>query len=404
MSLFEARESTARAASRTTRRASRENARAPPYASPVPAPRPKIAHVDAETGFSGGEKQVFLLIEGLRREGWGNVLVSPEGSRSRARAAELGIEHVAVAMRNDLDGPSVLALRRAFERGGAALAHLHTGRATWLGGWAARMAGIPAITTRRMDRDVRPGARARLVHGTLTRRSVAISPGVAECLRRGGVPEERIRTIWSAVDVEELRPSRPRDAVRAELGSPPDRVVVLALGALVPRKGIDVLLDALAGLRGGATPWVAWIAGSGDERTALERRAESLELGSRVRFLGQRDDAADLLGACDLLAMPSRREGLGVAALEAMAAGRPVVASRVGGLGQAVVDRSTGLLVPPDDPRALAAALLELIESPELRARLGVQARARVDAEFRAERMVSAYAALYREVLAEAGR
>jgi glycosyltransferase involved in cell wall biosynthesis len=361
-----------------------------------------VAHVDAESGFSGGETQVFLLVEGLRRLGWRNVLLSPPGSRCEARAAELGIEHVAVAMRNDLDGPAVLALRRSLERAGARLAHLHTGRATWLGGWAARMAGIPAITTRRMDRDVRPGLRTRLVHGTLTRATVAISPAVAESLRRAGVPAGRVRTIWSAVDPESLRPRRARDEVRRELGAGPSQVVLLALGALVRRKGLDVLLEALGRSARERREWDLWVAGDGPEREALERRAAEIGLAPNVRFLGRWADAAELLAACDVLVMPSRREGLGVAALEAMAAGRAVVASDVGGLGQAVVHERTGLLVAPEDADALAAALDRLVGDASLRAWLGRQGPSRIGEGFLASQMVAAYDALYREVLAEA--
>ena len=102
---------------------------------------PTIAHVDAELGFSGGEKQVFLLIEGLRRAGLSNVLFCPPDSVSETRAVRLGIECVRVPMRNQMDGAAVVRLRRGFAKAGADLVHLHTSRATWLGGWAARLAG-----------------------------------------------------------------------------------------------------------------------------------------------------------------------------------------------------------------------------------------------------------------------
>src|SRR6185295_6429069 len=106
-----------------------------------------IAHVDAESGFSGGEVQVFLLMRGLERRGWRNVLICPPKSASeeRARASKIAVH--TVAMRNDLDAAAILGLSRAFAASGADLVHLHSGRATWLGGWAARIAGVPAITT-----------------------------------------------------------------------------------------------------------------------------------------------------------------------------------------------------------------------------------------------------------------
>lgn len=365
--------------------------------------RPTIAHVDAERGFSGGEKQVFSLIEGLRRAGLRNVLFGLPESACEARATELGIEFVAVPMRNQIDGAAVIRLRRGFAAAGADLVHLHTSRATWLGGWAARLGGLPAITTRRQERVQKPGWRTDFVYGKLTRRVAAISPAVAECLVAGGVPRERIVEIASAVDPSALEPRTDRSAVRAALSTDDDEFVFLAAGALVERKGFDVLLDALARLEPGARPRV-WIAGAGDEREALEARAVALEVAERVQFLGARDDIADLLGACDAFVMPSRREGLGVAALEALAVGRPVVASAVGGLGGVggAVTPECGVLVPPEDPAALAVALERLAADRALTARLGRAGVARVAEHFHVDGMVAAYRALYAAVLAEA--
>ena len=118
-------------------------------------------------------------------------------------------------MRNDLDLEAIWVSRRELRGLKPDLVHLHTGRATWLGGWAARLAGIPAITTRRMDREVTRGPRTRLVHSRLTARSVAISPSVAGSLAAGGVDPARIVTIASAVDPARVAPRRPRQEVRA---------------------------------------------------------------------------------------------------------------------------------------------------------------------------------------------
>lgn len=376
--------------------------------TPVPPERASltIAHVDAERGFSGGEKQVFLLLEGLRREGVRNVLFCPPGSASEQRARELDLECIPIAMRNDLDGAGILRLTRGFRTAGVDLVHLHTGRATWLGGIAARRAGLPAITTRRQDRDQRPGWRTNFVYQRLTRRAVAISPAVAACLAAGGVPAERIVEIASSVDPATLGATTPRADVRAELDTPDSEFVFLAAGALVTRKGLDVLLDALAELEPERRP-VLWLAGEGPERVSLEARAASLEVSARVRFLGRRSDIPDLLGACDAFVMPSRREGLGVAALEALAVGRAVVASRVGGLGGTgdlggAVTEDCGLLVPPEDVGALAAALERLTGERALATQLGEAGARRVREHFHVDGMVAAYQRLYREVLDEA--
>jgi glycosyltransferase involved in cell wall biosynthesis len=360
----------------------------------------RIVHVDAERGFSGGEVQVFLLIDALARRGHDNLLLCPPDSAAAAEAARRGVSTAAVPMRGDLDLVAVRRLRARIAAAAPDLVHLHTGRAAWLGGLAAWLAGVPALVTRRMDRPVRRGWRTRLIYERLTRRCAAISPAVVDCLVAGGVPPARITLIPSAVDVSRVRAARPRDVVRQAEGATVDDAVLLTMSALVARKGIDVLLAALALLADRGLRPRLWCAGDGPERAALSAHAEALGLASRVRFLGQRSDVGDLLAASDVVVLPSRREGLGVAALEAMAAGRPVVASAVGGLADAIADGRTGLLVPPARPAPLAAALERLLRDREMRATLGAAGAQRIADRFSSEHMATAYQRLYREVLA----
>jgi glycosyltransferase involved in cell wall biosynthesis len=357
-----------------------------------------IVHVDSEKGFSGGEVQVFLLIEGLRQRGWHNVLVCQPDSRCADEAGTRGIETRLVPMRSDLDVCGLFRLTRLLGRLQTDLVHLHTGRATWLGGIAARLAGLPAITTRRMDRPVRRGWRTRWIYRTLVQHAAAISPAVAQRLADAGVGA-RVTVVRSAVDPLALTPIDSREATRAKLGAAADRPVLLVSAALVRRKGVDVLLQALAVLGERGIRPLLWIAGDGAERHALEAQAVEAGLAAQVRFLGRRSDVADLLAACDVFVLPSRREGLGVAALEAMAAGRPVVASAVGGLQDVVVDGRTGLLVRPEDAAALAEAIARLMQDEELRRRLGSAGPQRVREGFLAEQMVSSYVELYEKVL-----
>lgn len=358
-----------------------------------------IAHVDAERGFSGGELQVFLLMVGLRELGYRNVFFCPPGSLGEREAGRLGIECRPVRMRNSFDLPSVVSLTRGFRKAKADLAHLHTSRATWLGGLAAYAARIPAITTCRMERQFARGWRTRFIYQSLVRKVVAISANIANSLVSAGVPEHQCQVIHSAVDPALLVPSPARSQIREELGAEPDDHVLLTLAALIPRKAIDVLLDALAQLaEEGCRPWL-WIAGDGPLRRELESQAHRLGVEEQVRFLGQRTDVADLLAGCDIFVLPSYREGLGVAALEAMAAGRPVVATAVGGLQEAVVNGRTGLLVPPANAAALAEAIGKLLRNEALCTQMGAAGPERIGERYLPEQMVTAYDALYRLVI-----
>jgi glycosyltransferase involved in cell wall biosynthesis len=360
----------------------------------------RIAHVTGESGFSGGEAQVFLLMEGLRTRGHENLLVCPPDSGSEREARRRGFAVECVPMRNDLSIGAAYRISVLLRRRVPALVHCHTGRANWIGGIGARWARVPALSTRRMDRRVKRGLRTRWLYRRLLQRVAAISPAVERRLLDARVAPERIRVIWSAVDPAQLEPSATRQALRARLDAAPDTPCVLVAANLVHRKGVDVLLEAFASLASGACG-VLWIAGDGPERAPLEATASRLGVAEHVRFLGHRGDLPDLLEACDVFALPSRQEGLGVAALEAMARGRPVVASAVGGLAEIVVPGETGVLVPPGDAGALASALARLCGDPASARRLGAAGAARVQEYFLADRMVSAYEALYREILAE---
>lgn len=358
-----------------------------------------VVHVDAEMGFSGGEVQVFLLMEGLRTRGHRCVLVAARASRATAEAESRGFETRHVHMRGDLDLASVVELSGMLRALRPDIVHLHTGRATWLGGLAAKAAKCPAITTRRMDRRVKRGWRTRLVYGRLTRKVAAISPAIARSLLEGGVDPSKIEIVPSTIDPARIVTRRGRAATRADLGVTERTVMFLTLAALVPRKGIPDLVEACARLGARGVDFVCCIAGDGPEREALENFARRGTQPERVRFLGRREDVGDLLAACDVFVLPSHAEGLGVSALEAMAAGRAVVATRVGGLADAVVEGLTGLLVSPLDPPELAEAMERVANDDALRSRLGAAGPARIAEKFLPEAMVASYERIYREVI-----
>ena len=359
------------------------------------------AHVNTELGLRGGERQVFRLIEGLRMAGHRAVLFCRPGSRCAEEATDRGIERITIPMRNHLALQAVPRLARHFRHVGVDVVHLHTGRATWLGGLAARAARLPALTTRRMDRPVQPGWRTRLTYERLVQRVIAISPTVAADLIAGGIARERVRVIPSAVEPAALQPKVPASITRTVLGAREDDHVLLALAALVPGKGIDLLVEALARLVSDGVRPLLWIAGSGPQAEELRARTAQLGLTGYVRFLGERDDAADLLAACDVFVTGSRDEGLGSAVLEALAAGCPVVATAVGGHRDVLQDGVSGLLVPPDDSAAFARALARILRDDALRARLAAAGPTRIASGFLAEQMVAAYDEVYREVVDE---
>jgi len=348
----------------------------------------RVLHVDPERGFGGGEVQVLGLVRALAARGVAPTLaLDPRGALA-AKTSDLPT--VALPIANHVDVRAGLALRRA--AAGFDVVHFHTARAHALAPFCARR-GARRVVTRRMDYVPTGGPYARFLYNRAVDVVIAISDGVRAALVSAGVRPERIRVVPSGVDLERVTaPADARATVRAAWGAGTDDVVVLALGALERRKGQAVLLEAAARLDDPRLRVV--LVGAGSEETSLRGRAASMR-GRAVVFAGFRDDVGACLAAADVVAMPSLQEGLGVAALEAMAAGRPVVASRVGGLAEAVVDDVTGRLVPVGDAAALAAVLGELARDPGRRAQLGAAGRARVLGRYTMAQMAKGTLACY---------
>lgn len=210
-----------------------------------------------------------------------------------------------------------------------------------------------------------------------------VSRHTAGVLRELGVRPDRVHVVANGADPDRLRPVDGRSfRARHGLGDDP---VLFTLARLVPRKGIDTVLDALPAIAR-AVPSVRYVvAGEGPDRGRLEAIAVDRGLAGRVHFVGRvrEDELAPAHSAADVFVMPARSEppdveGFGLVFLEAGACGTPVVGARAGGVPDAIVHGETGLLVPPDDAPALAGACIGLLRDPDVRARMGERARARV--------------------------
>ncbi len=361
--------------------------------------RLSILHVDPERAWGGGEVQVFGLTTHLHQAGHRSVVAAaPQGVLS-SRLQNAGLPQIALRIRNDIDAWAGLRLRRLVRTGAFDLVHFHTARAHALSPWLHGL-GVKRLVTRRMDYALRPGAMTRWLYLQCVDVVVAISTGVQAALLAGGIPEERIRLIPSGVDTPRFAPqTAARQAIRARYGIDPETPLIVAIGALVARKDQALLLSAahILKTRGYAPRYL--ICGEGPLRADLEAKATALGLNQAAQFTGFCPDIPALLSAADFFVHVPRHEGLGVAVLEALAAGLPTVASRVGGIPELIANEHTGLLVPPQDAPALADALVRLLTQPELARRLGATGQTVVRTRFDLATMANSNAILYRELL-----
>jgi glycosyltransferase involved in cell wall biosynthesis len=249
--------------------------------------------------------------------------------------------------------------------------------------------------------------RKRMVANRLLLRRRDRVIGVGEAVRQAlidneGIPPARVGVIYNGVDLAPFAsPGGDRQAVRRELGCGPDDLVIVQVARLDYLKDHATALRTLAEVLRHRPGAQLFLVGEGPERAPIEAAIRQLGLGERVRLLGLRKDVARFLFAADLFLLTSISEGIPLTLIEAMAAGLPVVSTRVGGVPEVVEDGRTGLLAPAGDAAALAGQILRLAADPALRERLGGQGRDRARALFAEPLMHANYDRLYREMLGD---
>ncbi len=359
-----------------------------------------VIHAEWGRHWSGGTLQVVLLLEGLAQQGIDNCLVCPKDSAISQRvAAKVPVQ--TFPLRGEHDIPTWWRFAqwlRRFRRQHTAsplILHVHSRRGVLPTLLVGRWLRLPIVLHWRV------AAPMPSVFRYLADAVIAVSQAAAQQAQRAGFPETRIHIIYSGTEAERFAPSpEAQGQARRELGADEASFVVAAAGRLVAGKGYDVLLKAVANLSPTERP-ILLLAGEGPQEAAMKELANSLGILSQVRFLGFQQDIRPILWAADVFVhVPTHfPEGVPNVILEAMAAGLPVIGSKVGGIPEIVCDGETGLLVPPDDPSALSEALKALRSDPRQRQQMGERAQARVRQYHDAHQIPLRVLAVYQQVL-----
>ena len=358
----------------------------------------------------GPARQALLLTRELRDE-FPTVLAAgrPTSSEGELSDPQVPVRTVPLTrpLHAGMDARAVAAVRRLMAETQAGLLHTHMAKAGTIGRVAATTMPRRPRTVHTFHGHVLEGyftprvQRAFVeIERALARRTdalIAVSPEIRDALQSLGIGARReFHVIPLGLDLAPfLSVTGPNQELRRHLGLAPDQPLVGIVGRLVPIKGVEVLLDAMALLPGVHLA----VVGDGEERVALTERARAAGLSDRVHFVGWWHDIPSAMGDCDVVVLTSRNEGTPVALIEALAAGRPVVATDVGGVRHVVGDGVSGWLAPPGDAGAVAALVRRLLDDPEARDAFGRAGRESVRHRFGQERLVADVRALYTDLV-----
>lgn len=359
----------------------------------------KVLHVEAGRHYYGGARQVAYIIEGLAQRGVSNVLACPPQAGIGAAVAGHATV-VELEMGGDADAGMAWRLAKLMRAERPDIVHLHSRRGADLwGGIAARLTGTPCVLSRRVD-NPEPRWLVALKYG-LFDHVITISEGIRAVLMSEGLSPLKVSCVRSAVDATPYLAPVDAAAFRREFDLPASSCVIGVVAQLIPRKGHRYVIDAIDALRQSHPDVRVLFFGQGPLREELEAEVTQRGLADLIRFAGFRTDLPCWLGGLDILAHPADMEGLGVSLLQAAAAAVPIVASRAGGLPEAVADGESGLLIAPGDVAGLIDTLRRLLDDAPLRHRLGAAGRARILAGFSVDAMVEGNLAIYRRVLGQ---
>lgn len=366
----------------------------------------KVLQLISSGGVYGAENVVLQLSTALRRLNC-DVVIGAFQNKHRpnteiARVAkEYGLETDLFDCRGRLDLGTVRAIQESLRRKQIQILHAHGYKADFYGQLAVRGTSVKLVSTAHSW----PGKSLSLRLYALVDRILlrwadqvcVVSPNVFTQLRRYGIPARKLSLIENGIDSEQFANGTPR---LRELPGFNDKIIVGFVGRLAPEKGLPNLIQAVGEILRTRSDLVLALVGEGPAKIKLQSLVSQLGLEKSVFFLGQRSDLANVYASFDLFVLPSLFEAMPMAVLEAMAAGKPVIASRIGGVPRMLSHQESGILVEPGDVRGLTDALAQLLQQPKLASQLGRRALDEVRSRFSSDVMASGYLRVYQKALA----
>jgi glycosyltransferase involved in cell wall biosynthesis len=368
----------------------------------------RVLYFTNATVRAGAEEHLLGLVRCLDRNRFRPMIVCPP-ALARLLASDLpaDIELMELELSRCSHLASSTRLLGIMRRRRIHILHSHMFQSSMFASPLGRLAGVPAIVeTPHVNEGWRQGwLKSHFLIDRLVARTVDAFIAVSEAnsrylIEQKGLPARKVHVIRNGIDLERFHPGQPEPpGLRAALGFAADDPVIAVFARLDPQKGHAVLLEAMARLRHAVPRVRLVIAGEGVLREKLEQRTALLGMADAVRFVGRQSNVSDWLAMAKVVVLPSFYEGLPLAAMEALAAEKPLVATAVDGTPEVVLNGNTGLTVPPGDPERLSAALLRLLCRPSLARELAHSGREWISEKFTHARQVCSTEQLYGELL-----
>lgn len=364
-----------------------------------------ILHTEASNGWGGQEIRIFREMLGMRDRGYRMLLATPPGTTLAARAEAAGIESFRVGMDRGRLLSGVGSIRRIIREQGVDLINTHSSSDSWTGSIAGRLEGIAVLRTRHISSTVNANLPTRWLYGRLCDEVITTGEFIrSQLIRDLRLDPDRVFSIPTGIAADAFNGAGD-GGFRSEFGIPDTAPVVGIAAVLRSWKGHLDLLDAMATVRGLIPDVRLLIVGEGPMRERIQARIRDLGLDGCAILTGYREDIASVLAAVDIAVMASyASEGIPQFALQAMAAGKPVVATRAGGIPEVVQEGVTGRLVEPRRPDLLSQAIVDLLNDPDGRCRMGEHAREKVASSHSFNGMLDRLEACYRRILSKHGR
>jgi len=371
----------------------------------------KIIQVAYKSTISGGEKVLFDLATSLKERGHKVSAVCPDPGQLPDELRKAGIESTIISFHKTYDLRATRQLARLIKREKIEVLHSHSMLTNIISRVAGKLANVPvSVSTEHLTMDLARGGRGKGLRDRLmakyyrlldnftsryNQQVIAVSHAVRDDLIEQGIPTERITVIQNGINIPDIDPAAG-DRIREELGIKAGETVVGAVGRLSPQKDYPTLLRAFKEVKKSCPEAVLLIAGDGYLRENLEKLTDDLGIRERVKFLGYRSDVLEVVSSFDIYALSSLWEGLPLAVLEAMAMGKPVVATSVPGTKEALNEEETGFLVPLKEYQSLSQRLIDLIQNPEKARLMGEAGRRRWNDCFSLTRVIDEHEELYK--------